>query len=615
MVFLQRKHKVIMAEKYNASNYPLEQILGFIKSGQIAIPEIQRPFVWKPKQVRDLIDSLYMGYPTGYLIISQSPDMRLKDGTLSIGKQILIDGQQRVTALMTAIVGMEILNSSFKRKRIKISFNPLANPDEDEELFKVQDNAILKDKRWIPDIAEVFKSGFDLWQFVNQYCIDNPEISGSQLNNILMRLIDIKNRQIGVITLSKDLNIDEVTEIFIRINSQGAKLNQADFAMSKIAANVEYGGNTLRKAIDYFSHLAIVPEWYNDMTKDSEFMQTDYAVKLKWLKDDRETIFDPDYNDILRISFMYKFGRAKLKDLVSLLGGRDFITREYKEEIAEESFSKLTEGVVDFMNQYSFSNFVLAMKSAGYISEKLINSQMTLDFAYMLYLLLNADPSIDKNQIKHYVTKWYVMSVLTNRYIGSPETVMDFDLRRIKERGFTTFFSEIEKGNLHEQFWEVTLVQRLETSVINSPFFNTFIAAQVYFDDDALFSKGTKIGYLINIIGDVHHIFPKQYLRNNGFDDKSLYNQIANFTYLDTIVNKDISDEAPNVYFKNAVDKCNEGTALYGNISDTDLLRLNISTNCIPSNICEMDASQYELFLSERRKMMATKIKKYYYSL
>ena len=604
-----------MAEKYNASNFPLEQILGFIKSGQIAIPEIQRPFVWKPKQVRDLIDSLYMGYPTGYLIISQSPDMRLKDGSVSVGKQILIDGQQRVTALMTAIVGMEVLNSSFKKKRIKISFNPLANPDEEEELFKVQDNAILKDKRWIPDIADVFKSDFDLWQFVNQYCENNPEISGSQLNNILMRLIDIKNRQIGVITLSKDLNIDEVTEIFIRINSQGAKLNQADFAMSKIAANVEYGGNTLRKAIDYFSHLAVVPDWYNDMTKDAEFMQTIYAAKLKWLKDDRETIFDPDYNDILRISFMYKFGRAKLKDLVSLLGGRDFLTREYKEEIAEESFSKLTDGVVDFMNQYTFSNFVLAMKSAGYISEKLINSQMTLDFAYMLYLLLNADTSVDKSQIKHYVTKWYVMSVLTNRYIGSPETVMDFDLRRIKERGFTAFFSEIEKGNLHEQFWEVTLVQRLETSVVNSPFFNTFLAAQIYFGDNALFSNGTKIGYLINIIGDVHHVFPKQYLRKNGIDDKSAYNQIANFTYLDTQVNKEIADDAPNVYFNKAFEKCENGVALFGNIADSQVLKDNLEANCIPHEIINMDASQYDYFLAKRRKLMAKKIKDYYYSL
>lgn len=384
-----------MTEKYNASNVSLEQILSYIKSGEIAIPEIQRPFVWKPRQVRDLIDSLYMGYPTGYLIISQSPDMRLKDGSMSIGKKIMIDGQQRVTALMTSIVGLEVLGSDFKKRRIKIAFNPQASAENDEEVFKVQDNAVLKDKKWISDIAELFKPDFDQWEFVNEYCQQNPDVNGSQMNKILMRLLDIKNRQIGVITLDKDLNIDEVTEIFIRINSQGAKLNQADFAMSKIAANTEYGGNALRKAIDYFSHLAVEPEWYADMTKDEAFMGTQYADKLKWLKDDRESIFDPDYNDILRIAFMYKFGRAKLKDLVSLLGGRDFETRDYREAIAEESFAKLSDGVIDFMSQYTFSNFVLGMKAAGFTSNKLINSQMTLDFAYTLYLLLNNNPAIE----------------------------------------------------------------------------------------------------------------------------------------------------------------------------------------------------------------------------
>ena len=604
-----------MAEKYNASNIALEQILNYIKSGEIAIPEIQRPFVWKPKQVRDLIDSLYTGYPTGYLIISQSPNLRLKDGTLAEGKRIMIDGQQRVTALMTAIMGIDIINADFQKKRIKIAFNPLANPENDEERFKVQDNAILRDKRWIADIAEVFKPTFDMWQFVNDYCEANKEINGSALNKILMQLIDIKNRQIGVITLNKELTIDEVTEIFIRINSQGAKLNQADFAMSKIAANVTYGGNMLRKAIDYFSHLSVQPEWYSDMIKDEEFMDSIFASRLKWLKDDREEIFDPDYNDILRIAFMYKFGRAKMKDLVSLLGGRDFETREYREEIAENSFAQLTSGVIDFMNEYTFSNFVLAIKSAGFISSKLINSQMTLDFAYTLYLLLNADPNIDKTQIKHYVVKWYVMTTLTSRYITSPETVMDMDIKRIKERGFLNYFSELEAANLSDTFWDIALVQYLETSVINSPYFNLYLASQIHDADDALFTCGYKINDLITVIGDVHHIFPKKYLMKNGVNEKSKYNQIANYTYLDTQVNKAVSDDSPNIYFSKVFEQCESGVAIYGNITDKSLLLKNLQQNCIPENIMYMEYADYEKFLEERRVLMAHKIKKYYYSL
>lgn len=602
-----------MAEKYNASNIAVEQILNYIKSGEIAIPEIQRPFVWKPKQVRDLIDSLYTGYPTGYLIISQSPNMKLKDGTLSEGKKIMIDGQQRVTAMMTAIMGMEIINADFEKKRIKISFNPLAT-DEDER-FKVQDNAILKDKRWIADIADVFKSSFDMWSFVNHYCSMNPEISGSKLNKVLMQLIEIKNRQIGLITLDKELTIDEVTEIFIRINSQGAKLNQSDFAMSKIAANEKYGGNMLRKAIDYFSHLAVQPDWYSDMVKDEEFMKSQFVDNVKWLKDDKEDIFDPNYGDILRVAFMAKFGRGKMKDLVSLLGGRDFESRDYKEEIAEESFNKLTDGVKQFMNKFSFTNFILAIKSAGFVSTKLINSQMTLDFAYALYLILHNNNGFDKEQIKHYVSKWYVFTTLTSRYITSPETMMDIDIRRIEEKGFIEYFKELEAANLSDTFWNVGLVQNLETSAINSPYFNVFLASQVHASDNSLLMNGTKVRDLITTLGDIHHIFPKDYLQKNSITEKSKYNQIANYTYLDTTTNIAIGNKAPNEYFSTVFEQCVSKKAKYGNIVDIDVLNNNLETNCIPNDIRNMQVTDYDRFLISRRKMMAQKIKKYYDSL
>lgn len=602
-----------MAEKYNASNVAVEQILNYIKSGEIAIPEIQRPFVWKPKQVRDLIDSLFTGYPTGYLIISQSPNMKLKDGSLSEGKKIMIDGQQRVTALMTSIMGMDVVNSDFEKKRIKISFNPLAT--DDDEQFKVQDNAILKDKKWIADIADVFKNDFKRGSFVSKYCEQNPEMDNDRLHDILDDLMGIKNRQIGIITLDKNLTIDEVTEIFIRINSQGAKLNQADFAMSKIAANVKYGGDLLRKAIDYFSHLAVQPDWYSNMTKDENFMESQFANSVAWLKDDKEDIFDPNYGDILRVALITSFGRGKMKDLVSLLGGRDFESRDYKEAIAEESFEKLTDGVKRFMNEFSFTSFILAIKSAGFISTKLINSQMTLDFAYSLYLILHKEDGIEKTQIKHYVSKWYVFTTLTSRYITSPETMMDIDIRRIREKGFLPYFAELEEANLSDTFWKVALVQNLETSAVNSPYFNVFLASQVHASDDSLLMNGTKVRDLITTMGDIHHIFPKDYLKENGIIEKSKYNQIANYTHLDTTTNISIGNNAPNDYINATFEQCDTGNLKYGNISDKSLLVKNLETNCIPQDIQNMNAVDYEKFLIERRKLMAQKIKRYYESL
>ncbi|MDR1932164.1 MAG: DUF262 domain-containing protein, partial [Spirochaetales bacterium] len=119
------------AEKYDVGQLSVYSILGNIAAGDIAIPEIQRPFVWKPVQVRDLLDSLYNGFPTGYLIIWQNQNVRLKTGKDAAGKKILIDGQQRVTALMTAIAGIQILTDDYKKKTIKIAFNPLAEGEEE----------------------------------------------------------------------------------------------------------------------------------------------------------------------------------------------------------------------------------------------------------------------------------------------------------------------------------------------------------------------------------------------------------------------------------------------------------------------------------------------------
>jgi hypothetical protein len=300
---------------------------------------------------------------------------------------------------------------------------------------------------------------------------------------------------------------------------------------------------------------------------------------------------------------------------VSLLGGRDFIIKDYKEEIAEDSFAKLKEGALEFMSKYSFQDFILAIKSAGFISNKLINSQMTLDFAYTLYLLLKQDDSIDKNQIKRYVAKWYVLSTLTSRYITSPETVMDADIRRIRERGFVEFGREIEQAKLSDTFWKIELVQNLETSVINSPYFNVFVASQVYSSANSLFLMGTKVGDLITLIGDLHHIFPKHYLIDNGITDKSRYNQIANFTFLDKPINITIGKQAPNEYFAKVENQCITKQYIYGNIIEQQLLHNNLLENCIPENISEMTFEYYDDFLFSRRKLMAQKIKEYYYAL
>lgn len=378
-------------QKYN--NYPLTigQILGLIEANDIAIPEIQRPFVWRKSQVRDLMDSLYKGYPTGYIIIWKNPSVKLKNGTLSEGKKVLIDGQQRITALMTAISGKDIIFDDYSEGRVKIAFDPFAalSDSPDAEIFAVQTPAHVKSKKWIPDISEVFKSDFSSFKFIGNYVADNPEMDEDQLHKVIEGLKNLQHCNIGVIELDSSLDIDIVTDIFIRINSKGTALSQGDFVMSKIAADELHGGNTLRKVIDYFAHLCKDGSFYSKIKeKDTNFANTEYLEKLKWLKDDKETVYDPECDDVLRVAFLHKCKRAKLADLVAMLSGRDFATMEFKEEIVEKTYEDLTTGVKNVINEFNFTQFMLAIRSAGFISKKLVNSVMAIDFAYAVYLIL-----------------------------------------------------------------------------------------------------------------------------------------------------------------------------------------------------------------------------------
>lgn len=604
-------------ERYRTNSLSVSAILGLIESKDIAVPEIQRPFVWKNRQVRDLLDSLYKGYPTGYIILWKNPSVKLKDGTISAGKKILIDGQQRITALMTAIAGESVINSDYKKTRVKIAFDPFGalSDDKDAVVFEVQDQSHLRGKRWIPDVAEVFKTGFSSWKFVQEYCANNPDMEPEKLNEVLQNLLYIGNRQIGVIELEEHLDIDIVTDIFIRINSKGTALSQGDFVMSKIASDEKHGGNLLRRAIDYFAHLSIDPTFYDALKEnDEEFTQSEYFDKISWLSEDNETVFDPECDDIIRIAFMHKFPRAKLADLVGLLSGRNFETREYNEEIIDSTYESLKDGVRNVINKHNFTQFMIAIKSAGFISSKLINSNMALDLAYTLYLRLKDTQEVGASEIKRVVQKWYVLSVLTGRYSSSPETAFARDLRLIKENGVVKTLNDIEAATLSDNFWNVALVQDLCYTSTNNPTYMVYLAAQVMRNDLSLLSSNVTVRELILLGGDIHHIFPKEYLKSNGYE-KSQYNQEGNYVYLDRPVNISIGKKSPKEYFSLAIKQCETKGIVCGSIVDKQQLLNNLRSNCIPETVVDMEEDRYQEFLSERRQLMAQKIKEYYYNL
>lgn len=593
-------------QKYSVNQHLIETILAWVNSGEIAIPEIQRPFVWDSSKVRDLMDSLYQGYPVGYVIAWRNPNVRLKDGSLSEGKKVLIDGQQRVTALTAAILGKYVVNKTYQRIKIKIAFNPI------DEKFEVQNPAILKDKTWLHDISEAING--DLFEIADRYFELNPDVDKKHVRTAFSNLINIPKKQIGLIELSPDLDIETVTEIFIRINSKGVVLSQADFAMSKIAADTENGGNELRKAIDYFCHLAIAPDFYKHIIEnDKDFAKTDFFQKMQWLKTENEDLYDPDYNDLIRVAFTSQFNRGRLSDLVSLLSGRNFETRTFEAEIAQQSFATLKTGVAQFINETNFKRFLMIIKSAGFISPKLIRSQNALNFAYVVYLKLR-ELGVNSVDIDRYVKRWLVYSILTGRYSGSPESIFDFDIKQISQKPFDEYLKEKEEGELSDAFWNASLPQSLDTSVASSPYFHVFLASQVKANDKGFLSKDVLVSDLISLRGDIHHLFPKDYLKKNGLD-RGKYNQIANYVYMQSEINIKVGNKPPQEYFEMIKQQMIEGKRQVSGISTENDLFENLKMNCVPAEIINMSFDDYSDFLDLRRKQMALKMRDYYFKL
>lgn len=598
--------------QYSVNNYTVENIIGFIKAGEIAIPEIQRPFVWDSSKVRDLLDSLYQGYPIGYIIVWQNPDVKLKDGTISSGKKVLIDGQQRVMSLTAAIVGQKVVGEDYREHRIVIAFNPLT------EKFEVSNNALAKSPAWVTDIAEVFTPTFRGRKFYQDYGAAN-NLNDDQIDLVesaITKLLSIQHNSLGVIVLDQGLDIDKVTDIFIRINSKGVVLSQADFVMSKISANEEYGGNVTRKCIDYFCHLFQKPEDLGAIREnDVRFSSTPEFSALAWVARETEDLYQPTYTDVLRVAFTSTFARGRLADLVALLSGRNFITREYQGDIAEDSFRKLHDGVMSVVNKTNFQRYIMILKPLGVVNASLIRSKNVLNFGYILYLVLRKR-GIEDSIIGKIVRRWVILTILTGRYSGSPESEFDYDVKRfMNEQNPVDFVDQTEAGELSDAFWASVLPNRLNTSVASSPYFNVFLMAQAKAHDRGFLSDQIRVEDMLDQRGDIHHLFPKAYLIRNHVSARGQYNQIANYVLLQSEINTKIKDAAPKVYMAGILASIHEGKpGISGITSEEDLAR-NLEESCIPDGFSEMTVEDYDRFLEARRILMAKKIRVYYESL
>jgi len=362
--------------------------------------------------------------------------------------------------------------------------------------------------------------------------------------------------------------------------------------------------------------LAVAPHAYSDIEEnDSEFAETPYLKAISWLKNEAEDLYDPEYSDIIRVAGLVGFSRGKASSIVSELSGRDPDTRKVDEERIPVAYDKLERALLQIVSNYHFDNFLMLVKSAGFITQGMVNSKNALNFAYALYLRLREDKIMSEGERKRIVKRWFVMSMLTGRHSASFESTWEQDIRRIGELGAANYVKQVEGAELSDAFWAVALPAALETTSTTSPFFQTFLAAQVTNKARGFLSKGITVAAMHQQSGDIHHIVPKDHLQKNGYPDRGDYNQVANFTLTETSINIRIGNRPPSDYMIEVDKQIKTGDLTLGEIKEADDLERNLVENAIPVQVGTVDARSYKEFLVERRKLMAATIRDYYQAL
>lgn len=564
-------------EKFKLTNLSIGNIVDKIELGEIALPDLQRPFVWNTTKVRDLIDSLYKGLPIGSIILWEitkpqsykliNPDNKREPNLL------VIDGQQRLTSLYSIIKNEEIISKNIKKIKLKIAFNPFI------EKFEVLNAAIENDTDWIPDISEIFQNGTYsfIQNFKNRCKKDLDNIIAQRIEN----LANIKNYSLSVIELNSNLDIDDISDIFIRINSKGKSLNESDFILTLLSVYSP-------EERDYIENFC----------KDS-------------YKNDKKTSYNiihinPTPSNLIRTITGYSFKRGVLKYVFLMLQGRDLEKKEISEDYRNKILQEFKKGVKDVLDLINWHDYIKIIQSAGFVNSSLITSKINFFITYALYLIGKYEYKIEDKFLEKLIRKWFIFSQLTQRYTGSPESAIENDLKNIdNNKNFIDYINNEINKNLTKDYWDITLPENLKTSSPNQYSFATYIASLVKDDVKVLFSEIKLREYLFpdyknkskNI--DLHHIFPKAYLKKIGFNNKTDINQVANLIYIEYKDNiKIFKDKPPSEVWPNLLKD------YYKENIDDILLNYDL-----PPNFWEME---YHDFLNQRRGLMAKRIKRYF---
>jgi len=581
-----------MAETlFKQVHYDLGSLINFIDLGEIGLPDIQRPFVWKNPKIRDLFDSMYRGFPVGYLLFWQNA---LTDDSRTIGtgskqkvpRLLIVDGQQRLTSLYAVVKGIQVIREDYQSERIEIAFSPL------QEKFEVADAAIRRDPSYVPNISKLWSEKSDLFDVVDQHfaaleqsrTLDSDE--RKRVKKAITRLHGLLTFPFTALELSSTISEEQVSEVFVRINSKGKALNQADFILTLMSVFWDDGRAELERFCRVSRQLGVGPSPYNHF-------------------------IDPEPDQLLRASVGLGFKRARLKYVYSILRGKDLETEEFSDERRVSQFELLKGAQSRVLNLQHWHDFFNAIRQAGYRSSRMISSNNAVIFSYILYLIGRTEYKVNEFELRRVIARWFFMSSLSGRYTSSPESAMEFDLARFREvRDAPSFVQVLERicnETLTDDFWSITLPNELATSAARSPSLFAYLAALVLLDARVLYSS-QRVSDLLDptVKGnrsavERHHLFPKAFLKSQGVDALRDTNQIANYTLVEWGDNSGIAASSPAIY----------GPKLSKRFTGSDLRDLHY-WHALPDG---WESMKYETFLMHRRELMAQVIKDGYEKL
>jgi hypothetical protein len=562
----------------------IASLISDIERGMIALPDLQRRFVWEDTKVRDLLDSLFVGFPVGTLVFwhtSNEKDARAlgaeKPGLRA--STLVIDGQQRLTSLYAVMRGVDVSGQDGAMRKITIAFRPR------DGRFEVADAAIRNDPEFLPNVTELW-NGKRLAIQIRRDLIKGLRDKGRAVDDKYEDAVDSNLGRAHAITEYRFPTVDirktastqdqeardeDVAEIFVRINNHGTRLGQADFVLTLLSV---YHGE-LRDRIE----------------ERSRAMSQGAVVGI-------------DPQQLLRAVCGVAFARARMSAIYRYLRGVDPITGEAAESERKKRLDQLDEAAKRCMETTAWRDYLLRVQHAGFVSEALVASKNAIVNGYAFYIR-GRQAGVPKRKLDETIARWLFGTLLTARYSTASETVFEQDLARLARlgsedaEGFIRTLDDALGETLTGDYWTHSLVSALQTEKARAPAALAFRAAQVILGTRALFSDQ----FLQNLLNppaggaraaaEAHHLFPTAWLHSRGIRERRVVNQVANLADVGWHENSTISGRSSAEYVPRLREKLAINDDRWGRMCAEHALPLG------------WERMEYTEFLRERRRRMA----------